>query len=558
LAIWIGPVQDFIVAARRTRDLWFGSTVLSEVSRAAAQAIGDGLIFPASANAPNIANVILAEVADEGGPETPARAASKAALERWEQYGREARKLVSEIVSDERWARQVQDVLEVHWAWTPLPSDPEYAAARRRVMRLLSGRHQCRDFAPGLGEDGVPKSSLDGARETVWMGDPKDLKMSDELARKLRLSPGEQLDAVGVVKRLAEGTQNYPSVSRIAADPWLRGLERRDPTGLEELRDECESLAKAHLLTRVNWKHFEVFPFEGTSVYRNRHKELEKETQGEGRFEKLGGIVRRLERHGIPSPYLAVIAADGDRMGRTLGKIESAAGHREFSRQLATFAREARETIEGWKGHLIYSGGDDVLALAPVDHALECAWELRRRFGELLKDWADAPTLSVGIAIGHFMEALEDLLDRARKAESDAKRPDRDGLALHFYPRSGAPLRLRGSWSGEADTRLAEQIPDKAGYDLNELAREYNGWPTETDEEKANLRDALRADAVRLMRRKRARRPLPDDSPLARMAGAIGTVGDAAGLARKIILAARIADAKAQAGERPAAEEAKP
>jgi hypothetical protein len=109
-----------------------------------------------------------------------------------------------------------------------------------------------------------------------------------------------------------------------------------------------------------------------------------------------------------------------------------------------------------------------------------------------------------------------------------------------------------------ATMHLAEQIPDKAGYDLNELAREYNGWPTETDEEKANLRDALRADAVRLMRRKRARRPLPDDSPLARMAGAIGTVGDAAGLARKIILAARIADAKAQAGERPAAEEAKP
>lgn len=27
LAIRIGPVQEFIAAARRTRDLWFGSTL---------------------------------------------------------------------------------------------------------------------------------------------------------------------------------------------------------------------------------------------------------------------------------------------------------------------------------------------------------------------------------------------------------------------------------------------------------------------------------------------------------------------------------------------------
>jgi hypothetical protein len=29
LAISVGPVQEFIVAARRTRDLWFGSYLLS-------------------------------------------------------------------------------------------------------------------------------------------------------------------------------------------------------------------------------------------------------------------------------------------------------------------------------------------------------------------------------------------------------------------------------------------------------------------------------------------------------------------------------------------------
>src|ERR1019366_10068292 len=62
LVFSIGPVQEFIAAARRTRDLWVGSEMLSEVSRAAAGVIGDGrLIFPPSIDPelpPSVANVI--------------------------------------------------------------------------------------------------------------------------------------------------------------------------------------------------------------------------------------------------------------------------------------------------------------------------------------------------------------------------------------------------------------------------------------------------------------------------------------------------------------------
>ncbi|MBV8856450.1 MAG: hypothetical protein JOZ02_05770 [Acidobacteria bacterium] len=59
LAISLGPVQEFIAAARRSRDLWFGSWLLSELSKAAAEHIVrhgvsgsrpaglDSLIFPA-------------------------------------------------------------------------------------------------------------------------------------------------------------------------------------------------------------------------------------------------------------------------------------------------------------------------------------------------------------------------------------------------------------------------------------------------------------------------------------------------------------------------------
>ncbi len=78
----IGPVQDFIAAARRTRDLWFGSHLLSEISKAAAKKIrdeGGQLIFPSpekpgkdlapsdDRDAFNVANIILAEFEVQDG-----------------------------------------------------------------------------------------------------------------------------------------------------------------------------------------------------------------------------------------------------------------------------------------------------------------------------------------------------------------------------------------------------------------------------------------------------------------------------------------------------------
>lgn len=45
LHIAIGPVQDFIVQARRTRDLWHGSHLISELSRTAARALAQAGAF---------------------------------------------------------------------------------------------------------------------------------------------------------------------------------------------------------------------------------------------------------------------------------------------------------------------------------------------------------------------------------------------------------------------------------------------------------------------------------------------------------------------------------
>ena len=98
LAISVGPVQEFIAAARRTRDLWFGSYLLSEISKAVARAVRDAggeLIFPhpnsdlTPESESNVANVILAEIpVDKGEPGELATKAKAAAIACWRRLRR--------------------------------------------------------------------------------------------------------------------------------------------------------------------------------------------------------------------------------------------------------------------------------------------------------------------------------------------------------------------------------------------------------------------------------------------------------------------------------------
>jgi len=210
VALSIGPIQDFIAAARRTRDLWFGSYLLSEVSKAAARSLqeqGASLIFPAPADPEalspdstlNVANKILAEL-DTEDPRQSLERARQATQLRWEELARDCleelpRKLqkyqVSFHVRQTLWNDQVADVLEFFCAWVPLATGPEALnTARRQVDRLLAARKNTRDFLPTRHPHlayAVPKSSLDGKRESVL---PDADHLPNWFKRKLGLTTG--------------------------------------------------------------------------------------------------------------------------------------------------------------------------------------------------------------------------------------------------------------------------------------------------------------------------------------------------------------------------------
>jgi len=542
LAVSIGPVQPFIAAARRMRDLWFGSLLLSEISRAVAKAIDREaceLIYPAETDLGNIANIVLAVLPHDSSPAEVAKKAHDACQMRWRNEADRVFSKVKPIVRQSTWEKQIDDVIEFYAAWVPLDNQDDYKKARARVMRILSGRKACRDFLPAQGEYGVPKSSLDGARETVLIDEIHGLDIAElikkleskglnrSIAYMLRLSPGEQLDAVGLVKRLGGDNVSFPSLARIAVDPWVRAIERvaqrsrKAARIFSELKSLCEEIVTKGILGRVKQRQYQAFPFEGALLYRSRLRALEQEGMDKETIDRISKLVQELEKieiesgHpiGDPTPYLAVLRADGDR--KVLSNIASPEEHREFSVALACFAKSGDEIVQENCGATIFAGGDDILAFLPLDKCLDCAQKLHDEFAGKMKEAlraGAAPTLSVGIAICHFMDPLENLLHYALEAERDAKEPDRDGIAIHLHPRSGAPIKIRSRWKDNMLLRVkgaigalkSGLISNKFAYDLHELALVYSDWETE------KFKEAVSADTQRLIRRKDAERELPE------------------------------------------------
>lgn len=604
IAISVGPVQEFIKAARRTRDLWFGSYLLSLVSHAVASALkqqGAKPIFPPDSpasgnpaqggqgqsslitdidarlneikksgrfdqNLPQIANVIIAEIATEQPAQIVKTARGKAA-EAWRTIAEAARDgAPSTAINITQWKRQIDDVLEFYAAWVPFDGK-NYPQARARLMRLLAGRKNCRDFrqAPG-DDDGLPKSSLDGLRPTVLT---ERENWPSGTAARLRLRQGEQLDVVGVVKRLGGGKRPYPSVSRVAADPWIRGMQKKKPDKFEQFVKEVEALARTgsgagsvvHELKE--FPQYKSFPYEGTPVFRSRHHEWEEECGLDPQV--LRPLQNALAQLPEPFPYLAVLVADGDRMGQTISSLDTPEKNREFSRALAGFSDAVKDIVKEHQGVLVYAGGDDVLAFVPVDKCLRCARELHCRFAQALSKYqtnGQPPTLSVGIAIGHFLENLEDLLEYGRAAERDAKEPDRNGLAIHVYKRGGAPLRFRTRWQSGSGTChgssstggsddpvdqileyvqwiLDEAIPRGFPYELRELIEIYRGWNCN----KAVVLEALRADALRLLAAKQPASASSRKGEIRDRMGRFSEIEEFEQFARALLVARQIAEA---------------
>ncbi len=530
IEIHIGPVQDFIAAARRSRDLWFGSWLLSELSKAVAKAIADeagkeALIFPAPEDANklspdtslNVANKVVALVEN---PKKCAEHAKSALHNRLREITQATfpDALQKKVNTWETARTQIEDMPEFYWVSVPVES---YAKARNLADSLLAARKNSRDFAAVTWGSNRPKSSLDGARESVI---PKnDSPNADVMYRRYRAKVGEQLSGVDLLKRLGkegDGT-HFPSSSHMAA--LLLANQLADNARVQQAWQVYFNQLPNEVRRQERIKHELELPnlgdADGSLLFESRLLDyFDKPQRGQNGRSPFNRAKKALQTFytttGIEQPgrYYALLMGDGDYVGQTINTLTTPQAHRRFSQALAQFAEAAKEIVAEHRGAVIYAGGDDVMALLPLHKALQCCQKISQTFLQMMSEYTNSddksPTFSAGLAIVHHLEPLEDALNLARAAEKRAKLlPEKNALAVALNKRSGAPRIVVGKWALAerlltfAALHQMEMIPDRLAYQLRDVYLELGGDAAIQDD--LQLKEVIALESTRIIGRKR-------------------------------------------------------
>jgi len=462
LIFTFSPVQSFIAEARRTSDLYVGSQILVKLARAAAFVMQQqgSLIYPATLGddlANDVPNKLVACVAWEEA-EAVAEKAKEALLSEWSHIAGTAKSRLKnrDPLLDGIWTRQVSHQWEIYWAAASM-GNRTYGEAYKEASQAMDGAKHTRLF--NASEEQGMKDTLSGCREALrttalnardfWAEIGKQLTQA-----KLRPDGRERLDAIGAIKRFSDIAEErrFPSTSTIATRPFLRSArEHKDlllayEQALKELLGIC--LYTPHPQD-PDWPYDGDLLFMETLTAQRLKSSYGIPTLSEERLQaaqKALGTIYHVTSQ--PSPYYALIALDGDGMGERidncLGEPEPEKAHKDLSQKLALFASRVRQIVESYQGEVIYNGGDDVLALAPLQSAVSMAAGLAAEFNQVT-----GGTASSGLAIVHHLYPLDAALPAAREAESYAKKIEdkaKAALCVRAIKRSGEVLDVRSSW----------------------------------------------------------------------------------------------------------------
>jgi CRISPR-associated protein Cmr2 len=504
----LGPVQSFVTAARRTRDLWGGSYLLSLLVAEAAAAAGDHARFrlpphellgedplvracrrwragggadgradpiradlPGYASLPNHLRLRLParELHATAGQMTTAvqdlwRELADAV---WKRFIEQAAAQAEDPGQIRRiWDRQVGSWWEVTW----VASDGTGGAlARRKQWRthLLPEEPGDRCMVhPGLQElSGQLASTGPTARahqERFW-------DKVREHTGEYDLRRGERLSAPALVKRLwpkvardlrpelPDGT-SWPSTLHLALASWVEKVVSEYPEEAGELLREITEQAGRPV------PDLTVPPLPGLTPHRLWG------VSPEVLFNTLTGepsppseqARRLLACAGPPSRFWALLLADGDRLGKAaadLGGDTVGQALADFSERTGSLARQAHAVV-------VYAGGDDVLAMAPVHEALCLADALARAYGKAFASALrrggvaqTAPTLSAAVVFAHARAPLAGVLRAGRYLlDNVAKEGNgRASLAVSLRHRGGETARwVRAFARGDGGRPVAQ------------------------------------------------------------------------------------------------------
>lgn len=530
----LGPVQSFVSQARRTRDLWAGSFMLSYLT---ALAMHEVLVQGGEVLAPHVhdggdgdtkqvieplVKAIMAVRAGEAPTDPPAvgtapnrfqanlppkaapGALALAVVEGWQRIAAAVWQRFVEPVAGRGdgtkaiWERQVESFWDIVW----VVDDRDDALDRRKNWRThvpaVEPGDKCLLISNMQELSGYVRAHDRTKQDGFWQA-LRD-RVQTETGSPLELAEAERLCSIALIKRLfiyvardaigwalSEQVRHFPSTSYLAAVPWLAYAAAKDPHGAlaygeRALAEGCGSPNRPARFQMLGGALEPVGLRRFVSLDGNLYfPEFLAARLGEDDAELPAPVARALLQElsrlqsaigRAPSPYYAILLMDGDSLGTVGSEL---ARRRAVSAGLARFQERAGVLEKAHSMVEIYRGGDDLLALLPLTAAIPAALALREAYMDAMQGVTtpDGQPLTISAAIGlvHCREPLRAALTWLHGLL--------DGLAKDVAGRNalaigqwqrGGPAR---EWAGTWDQAAALlQLRDAFGSELGD--REYS------------------------------------------------------------------------------------
>jgi len=423
----ITPVQDFISQARKLKDLYGGSHILSEMSKVGigyAQNKGAKVIFPQKINSDNsYPNRFLIEISFETEAELKkfAQDISSKIINSFKSLN----KTNSPIIK-----QHIEKFLQIYWSASKYNDD--YKKAFNTVEKRLAGAKNTRFFNQ-LKEVGR-KCSICGERNIAIYKKPMRFYIDEQINNLIEaknsdnFQNGEGLCGICYIKRVS-----YSKGFNSTADIAIMNIPKK-------LREEYKLLFKDSQLFYEENLTKEYFSKNGLAF--NTLKDCQEE------YKKFKQKIKDKYKQ---TSYYAVIMFDGDDMGEWLSgeRVKDETNLKEFhediSLNLAIFAKEAKEILNEPKGMTVYAGGEDFLGFVNLNNLFEVLKALNDKFRELVNEpikekynLSDNFTFSAGVVVVHYKTPLGTVLNEVRKSEKKAKgNSGKDSVCLTVLKRSG-------------------------------------------------------------------------------------------------------------------------
>lgn len=449
----ISPVQSFIAQARKTKDLYNGSQLLTKLIETALEEVQP--IFPQKIDEKekSYPNRFIAIVEKDNDAEMKkfGDELKKKAQTKFKELADDAvnKYNANSIKLPPNFDEQIKKHLSIQWVAMPY-DESNYKQQFKEIESQLGAIKNVREFEQ-LEETGKKCSNCGERNALFYNGNRHSYYQTEAIKIKnAQIQNGEGLCAVCFTKRFFQ-EKEFPSTAEIALKDSITQLTINEKLKLkiDEYKKNLGNDFDYQLFFEHNLRE-EYFKRQNIdkSKLDNAKKLLKKITDAKSSEIKLNG-------------YFATVMFDGDSMGKWLSganikeNFDLMDFHKGLTSSLSEFAKKTHSIVNGAKGKVVYAGGEDFLAFVNLNHLFDVLKELREEFDKLVnqkindkKDGANL-TFSAGAVIAYYKMPLSEVLNWARKMEKEAKKidDDKNGLAIAVIKHSGEINQTIFKWS---------------------------------------------------------------------------------------------------------------